>query len=469
MRSTTLIWGAGLVVTALVAGITLSPTDTRIADGVHVAGVHVGGMTPEQAEEAIKARATAFEESTVTLRVHYPGNGASHTHTWTRKQLGVHINIGGTLARARAVGAGQSVVLREALSVLQPLEHIDVGLDRRIDPTAISTVVKALQQRHERPAVNARVQTHAGGFTVTQEQNGYRLPEDTAQLLNQLARGGAADADIQMEVLRPAVTAASLKQANTVLATAVTKFSERQVDRTYNVRFGARMIDGVVIAPGEVFSMNSITGPRSSARGFRKAPIFVKGELVDGDGGGICQVSTTIYNAALKSGLPIVRRAHHSSPVPYVPAGLDATVAFGSLDFQFRNDTSAPIVVVAQTPPGRLIITLYGSASARREVRIVQTDLSYQPHGEVRVNDPTLPKGVTKVDDKGSRGARVTTWRHFLQNGEVVRRELVSRDVYRPRPRKVLVGTGPVQPPQAVPSANTQQTARTPDQRNSAN
>ncbi len=468
MRSTILIWGAGLAVAALAAGISLSPADTRIADGVHVAGIHLGGMTPVEAEAAIKERAEAFEQATVTLRVHYPGDGASHTHTWSRKELGVHVNIGGTLARARAIGEGQSVILREVLSLLQPLEHTDVGLDRRLDLATINAVVKTLQQQHQRPATNARVQTHANGFTVTPERNGYRLPDDTAQILSQLARGGASDADIRMEVQRPTVTAASLKQANTVLATSVTKYSERQVDRTYNVRFGARMIDGVVVPPGEVFSMNAITGPRSSSRGFRKAPIFVKGELVDGDGGGICQVSSTVYNAALKGGLPIVRRAHHSSPVPYVPVGLDATVAFGSLDFQFRNNTSAPIVVVAQTPPGRLVITLYGIASARQEVRIVQTDLSYQPTTEVRVNDPTLPKGVTKVEDKGSRGARVTTWRHFLQNGEVIRRELVSRDVYRPRARKVLVGTGAAQPPQPPP-AETQQTAHTPYQGTSAN
>ncbi len=216
--------------------------------------------------------------------------------------------------------------------------------------------------------------------------------------------------------------------------------------RGSNIALAASRINGTLLKPGDIFSYNKVVGPRIASAGFKDAPVIIKGELVPGIGGGICQVSSTLYNAALLSDMKIVRRSHHAFHVHYLPAGRDATVVDGAIDFQFQNNTSAPVYIAASSGGGRLRFTLYGKRTPGRVVDIERTGYSVEPNTTETYPDPTLPAGRRVVKDKGHRGERVTVYRVVRDNGQVVRRELISKDHYRPFPTVVLVGTRPVKP-----------------------
>jgi len=150
-----------------------------------------------------------------------------------------------------------------------------------------------------------------------------------------------------------------------LMGTYSTEFNPLNLSRSKNLTLAAAALDGAVIGPGQVFSYNRTVGPRWPSRGYEKAIIYQNGEMVEDYGGGVCQVSTTLYNAAVAAGLQIVERHHHSLPVPYVPDGFDATVSYGTLDFRFRNSTRDSLSIGTLVQDGRLTISIYRLDPAR--------------------------------------------------------------------------------------------------------
>ncbi|WP_413242643.1 VanW family protein [Paenibacillus sp. 1P07SE] len=140
-----------------------------------------------------------------------------------------------------------------------------------------------------------------------------------------------------------------------------TYYNSRNASRSHNIDLAAKAIDGIVVFPGELFSFNRTVGIRTKSRGYRDAPIIVRGELSEGVGGGICQVSSTLYNAADRAGLRIVERYSHSKRVPYVLAGRDATVSWGGPDFTFRNEYNQPVLIKAMSIQGKMYVTIYST------------------------------------------------------------------------------------------------------------
>jgi vancomycin resistance protein YoaR len=245
--------------------------------------------------------------------------------------------------------------------------------------------------------------------------------------------------------LRPSegrVTAKHLEGITATLATFSTSLGSSSSNRVQNVRLACRAIDGLVLLPGDVFSYNNVVGPRVPRAGYREAPVIVRGKLQPGIGGGICQVSSTLYNAVLLADLEIVRRQHHSFPVSYLPAGRDATVSYGSIDFRFRNSLPHPIALDAKVVGRRVVFQVHGHRDDRKEVRIVQSNQSSVKAGATTVTDPRLPRGRRVVDSAAKPGRRVTVARIVSQDGKVIRRDVVSRDYYRPFPTVIRVGTG---------------------------
>jgi vancomycin resistance protein YoaR len=180
------------------------------------------------------------------------------------------------------------------------------------------------------------------------------------------------------------------------------------------------MFKGVVIKPGEQFSFNKISGPRTRESGFREAPEYINHRIIIGYGGGSCQVSTTIYNAALLSGMRIDRRTPHSRVVEYVPFGRDATVNYTSgVDFRFTNVLKHPVMIWSRsdTKAGWLTFEIFGNPDDRQNIEITNsyTRIIRDPSAEERIIDRSLPPGKEVVEDKGTNGIRVRTWRHFIQ------------------------------------------------------
>jgi vancomycin resistance protein YoaR len=229
------------------------------------------------------------------------------------------------------------------------------------------------------------------------------------------------------------------------------------LNRAQNIRLAVGKVNGKILAPGDVFSFNETVGPRTEAAGFKDAYIFVKGEMVEGTGGGICQVTSTLYNAVLFSDLEVVERRNHMFAVTYTPPGRDATVAYGSVDFRFRNNTEWPLRIDARvTKDNKIIFALVGTdENPGKTVEVYQKIIKETDFTIKYKDDPTLPEGTTVVTHNGMKGYVVDTYKLVKENGKVISDKKIHRSVYTPQPQEVSRGTMKVKDPAVDVPATT--------------
>ena len=230
-------------------------------------------------------------------------------------------------------------------------------------------------------------------------------------------------------------------------------------NRIHNVQLVSHLVDRHVIAPGETFSFNAATGERSAQKGFREAPVIIDGELQTGLGGGVCQVSTTVFNAAYDAGLPITARTNHSLYISHYPQGRDATVNYPDTDLKFVNDTGGWLLLRTFVGPSSLVVALFGTPTHRRvETRTAPLVETAQPPVK-RVPDPTLQAGQKAIDDSGEP-ARSTSVRRLVYSaaGKLLSDTTWSSS-YRAEPAIVRVGTK--RKPKPKPATTTTTTATT--------
>ena len=226
------------------------------------------------------------------------------------------------------------------------------------------------------------------------------------------------------------------------LATFTTRYDVSDVDRTTNLILATNKINGTVLRVGEEFSYNKVVGARTVAAGYKNAKIYSAGQVVDGLGGGICQVSSTLYNAALLANLEITERRNHQFVTSYVEAGRDATVVYGATDFKFKNTRKYPIRIVATAKNGILTMTIYGIKEENEYTfKFTPKVLATTPYQTQYIDDNTLPEGTEKVKQKGAVGQKVQTTITKFLNGKVVSSEVLSVDTYTPMTRIILRGT----------------------------
>ena len=216
------------------------------------------------------------------------------------------------------------------------------------------------------------------------------------------------------------------------LSTFTTRYDASDKDRTTNLVLACEKLNGKVIKPGETFSYNATLGQRTIAAGYKNAKIYSSGQVVDGLGGGICQISSTLYNAALMSDMEIVERRNHQFVTSYVGAGRDATVVYGSTDFRFKNTRTYPVRIVASAKSGIATVSIFGIKEADREYTysFSTKTISTIPYTTKYVEDASLAPGKEVVKQKGANGLVTQTYMTKRLNGKVVSTELLSKDTY---------------------------------------
>ena len=279
-----------------------------------------------------------------------------------------------------------------------PVEHIE---KKEID-------IEAIHNEIYKEAVNAYYTTNP--FKVYKEEYGrdFAITLDQAKkLLNE----DKTEYEIQLKNIKPSITVADLDSGAfpNVLSTFTTNYGTGDANRNANIALAAKSINSTVVMPGEVFSYNDLIGECSTKTGYKTATIYLNGKLSTGVGGGICQVSTTLYNAVLRANLEIVQRRNHSLGVTYVPAGQDAMVNIGTSDFKFKNNREYPIKVVAYVGTGSITCQIQG--------------LKQDPEYEVKLESKTIESTETKY--------KVETYKVLYLNGKVVSRTWLSTDTYK--------------------------------------
>ena len=221
-----------------------------------------------------------------------------------------------------------------------------------------------------------------------------------------------------------------------------TIYDAGNTNRASNIALAAKTINGIILLPGEEFSYNKVLGNTTKEKGYKLGGAYVGGKVVQAYGGGICQVSTTLYNAVLYANLEIVERYNHSYAVSYVPAGRDATVSYGGKDFKFKNTRNYPIRIDANAKNGVVSVSITGIKEEKEyEIELTSTVLSTIPFETTYEKTGALNEGQEKVIQKGHKGQTSAAYKIIKYNNQVISKTLLSKDTYKPMNKIVQVGT----------------------------
>lgn len=283
------------------------------------------------------------------------------------------------------------------------------------------------------------VKPHANGFTVDVEKS-------LARIDNFLANRVWDDIELCYEETVPEITTEMVEKISYKLGEFETRFNPENEPRVHNIKNACSKINQKLILPGEELSLDKTLGDRTEQNGYRRATVIVNNELVEGLGGGICQVATTVYNAVLLSGLEVLERRNHSLAPSYVEPGRDATISQGYIDFRFRNNTDYSILIEAEASGNSVRVTIWGrepdvKTMARIRTKIIEI---IEPEGVEKVTDSSLKAGETIVVHEAKPGYKVEVYRDILDaSGKVINTEKISVDTYLPQKKKIRTGVNP--------------------------
>ncbi len=449
VSSKKIITGLGCTLIAAAVGLTVSTyvfvNSDKVCKGVYIVGVDLSGMRKQQAGDILQKMAQSRMNGRISISV------LDQKWSAAASDLGVKVDWHKSLEDAMQVGRRSNILTRLTDILSGPTDSKQIPLAMKCDESVLRRTIIKMANVIDRPAKNASLDLSSGSISVLPEQDGIKLDrEASADSISKALTTGTAQISLSPVVDKAKVTASALQSVDTVLASYTTTFVRAKRDRSHNLKVASDKVNKTILMPGEEFSYNKTVGERLISTGFRNAIIFVKGMMEEGVGGGICQVSSTLYNAALLAGLDITERHHHSRTVVYVPAGRDATVAYGSRDLRFKNSGSSPIYITETITGNRLRAVIYGASADKKTVSVYNGQTSYTPiNGQKTVVDRTIPPGTTKVTDKGSKGVSTVVYRKIVDETGQPRVEVVSRDKYPAQ--KVIVATNPVAAAPALP------------------
>lgn len=435
-------WGlrlgiAGALVAALVGGALFVRArflpDTLVVPGVTIDGERVpDGANAAQIKALVEARAAALRARKVTLAL--PGK-AEPIHASTLGELGVSIDVDETVAIATRIGKDADLWSRIEIARSARAGKIDVPLRYSVDRVAALPLFDAIKEANDAQAVSARLDLdkHA---TIPEHDGRYVDPDGTlARLEGEIPKGrGDVAVELPVATFPPRVSSAFLKSLviDTVVAEYETFFSRGgdQQKRGKNIDNAAQKLDGLVISPGEVVSFNNVIGERSESNGFQKSWEIFKGEMVEGVGGGTCQVASTFHAVTFFGGFDVLERLPHSRPSAYIPMGLDSTVVYPGVDLKVRNPHPFPVVIHAKTEGNKLRVEMLGKARPV-EVGFGRELVSTVPYKRKIVEDAVLSGKKVLVKQHGIKGFRIRRTRTLKYPDGTSRREEAT-DMYPP-------------------------------------
>lgn len=432
-----LLAGTFVPTVGAVAAFTLWQKTQLIAFGVQINGINVGGMNLADARKTLEGKFKFFSSDNVTV---------THQGQVILKipleRLGIKPNFDEALKNALQVGRRKPLKgsFSEFLNAWRFGLNLPMVYD--YDEESAQTILKQIAQSLSCLPREAFVEWHEGAVRIVPSQDGIIVSvEETMKLWAKILEKGRWETlPLVVTKIRPEVTTEDLATIEGVVGQATTYFKTSERNRSHNIRLAASKLDHLFIRPKETISFNELVGPRTASKGFRVARVLVQGQFTQDFGGGVCQVSGTLYLAALQAGMEVVQRHRHSRPVAYLPPGLDATVNFGYLDLKLRNPFDTPLYLRTFVKGGRLTVLILGKRQQGVTYKIVRTASKFGKPSVKQIFSPKLPSKVSKVLDKGSSGYHALVWRLKIKNGIVMKRELISSDIYLPAPRLILIG-----------------------------
>ena len=416
--------------------------EKEIWNNVHIEDVDVSGMTQKEATDTLTKLINEYKAEQVTLVAEEAEAEMSLS------ELGFAAgNLDKVIKEALAVGKKGSVWSRYKTMKELKEKNIRFELIYAIDSETAENVISEKIPHLENEAKDATIKRENGQFVITEGVTGKKIDlnssiEVVEEYFNTKWEPGA-EATIELVTVldEPDVTGEQLRTIKDVLGSFSTSFSSGS-SRGKNIANAASFINGTVLLPGEVMSASDSMKPRTAENGYLEAGAYLNGETVQSLGGGVCQVSSTLYNAVLLAELEVTERFAHSMIVNYVEPSMDAAIADGYKDLKFKNNTDTPVYIEGYTSGGRVTFTIYGkeTRSAGRKVSYVSEVTSKTEAGKKFVASGDAV-GTLKKSVSGHTGMKAKLWKVVTENGKEVSREAINSSTYRKSDATWSVGT----------------------------
>jgi len=439
-----------------------------IYSGISINGTDVSGKTKEEALQQLQQEADVhLGNQKITIQ--------QEDKIWDIpfSDLDVKYDIEASVEQAWEIGRTGELKDRYKVVTDVAQNKEDIPISYTHDKQKVVEKLQEIATGFNVEAQDSTITRKNGAFQITEEQKGYAMDVDKTvpKVEEMLEQNTGGTIEPEITITEPKVTKADNEKVTDLIGTYSTTYSANAAGRNENLRVGCANIDGTVIAPGEVFSMNVGLGPQTYANGYKDAGVYVNGKVEQGVAGGVCQVTSTLYNAVILAELEVVERYPHSMTVGYVPLGRDAAVAGDYKDLKFRNDTEYPVYLEAYARDGKVVCNLYGheihDAGHKVDFEMVFDGTIPKPAEKV-TQDATKPEGYRQVTYTGKTGSKVSTYKIITENGKQISKEWFSSSTYRATADEVTVGTkkaevAPTPAPETTPTETPETNEQTTD------
>ncbi len=431
------------------AELNAEASNSKIESGVTIGNLDLAGRSVSEAKDMVEAFVDSLKEVPVTLRM----EGGQELQT-TAGALDVSWEDDSVLEEAVLLGKQGNIVQRyKAMAELEK-DGQNYPLNLSFQETVIDEMLSSLGESYNQEAVNAYLTKTESGFQVTEGRTGYLLDAAKSKetILNYLKNSwdyAPATIDLVVTVDKPEGDAETLSKVKDVLGTYTTEYKSSGPSRCTNIATGCRHLNGITLYPGEQISVLEKIIPFTKENGYELAGSYLNGQVVESLGGGICQVSTTLYNAVLRAELQVDVRTNHSMIISYVKPSEDAAISeSGGKDFKFTNNLEYPIYIEGTTSPEKSItFTIYGveTRPANRKVEYVSEVLETTVPPTENIIPTADPAGYVNVQSVHI-GYKAQLWKVVTEDGVEVSREQVNKSSYAAVPRTATVGTATTDP-----------------------
>lgn len=414
-----------------------SSSENVIHKGITVDGVKVGGLTRGEASEVLEQKIDNIHPISLTYK----------TKSWTEKprSLGVQIDIQRTVEDAYQ-STRRDGLFKRVRENLKTETGITKPVKTEINQNRLSTFLTGISHQIARPPQNPRVWATDNSLNISSEKPGIMLDrEKTKDKIISSISTKSRTAELQVQKIEPEFTKEELKGLKPAGAF-TTNVRHEDTNRFHNIKVATNLINGTILKPNEVFSFNSVANNEKTQKLYKVGTVLVNQAPKKAVGGGICQVSSTLYNAALQSGLKVVERRHHSIPVDDgVPLGRDAAVSRGTEDLKFKNNNSIS-VVTGKFVGDRITFKIFSQKPPTGEIIIKTEKEKLKPPPPMITNNPNLPEGEIIRKREARIGFKVVTKRETKAPSGEITKQKVSEDLFPPQGTLIIVGTKETNP-----------------------
>lgn len=411
--------------------------DSKICKNVYIENIDVSGLTKSEAIDKINKLVCKNNNINLLYK--------DKNYNLKLEDVGFYYKVEEVVKKAHGVGRNKGLLSDVKTKMdLYLGEKVNFKLDVGYEKNKLETYIFNLAKDIYVSPINSEIKLSENKFKVSDEKNGVKL--NKKELFNLLDKKiidkDYSECYIPTSIITPKYTFEKLSKIDTILGTYETEFNSKNKNRVNNITIATNKINNTLIDSNEKFSFNETTGKRDIEQGFKEAPIILNGKLELGMGGGICQVSSTIYNAALYSGLEIIQAKNHSIPSSYIQKGRDATVSYGNIDLIFENKFDSPILIQSKVENDKIISTIYGNHEDKKYIDIKTNIVETIPQEIIVKRSDKLYEGKTKVGEKGRRGYKVNTYRIYKnEDGSIDKEELINECYYPPKNKVIVKGT----------------------------